>query len=83
MLASKCTKCGKHFVGWSLSVPDNQKCPRCGSKLAIHDEAAELDLDYERLRQSMDTNLEEWQEALEKTLAVYFRDRDYRTLPAN
>jgi len=74
MLVGKCAKCGKQYFGWALSKRDNQKCPYCASTLAIYDEAVELDLDYESLRQSMDNNVEEWQQALERTLAVYFRE---------
>jgi DNA-directed RNA polymerase subunit RPC12/RpoP len=71
MLASKCAKCGKHFVGWALSTPENQKCPYCGSKLAIHDETIDLDVDYSTLLQSVDSNQSEWQRSLEKTMAIY------------
>jgi DNA-directed RNA polymerase subunit RPC12/RpoP len=74
MLASKCARCGKHFIGWALSIPENQKCPYCGSKLAIHDETIDHEIDYERLLQSIDTKQYEWQQSLERTLAVYFRD---------
>ena len=74
MLASKCAKCGKHFVGWALSIPENQKCRHCGSKLAIHDETVDLDVDYEGLLQSLDNHQDEWQQSLEKTMAVYFRE---------
>ena len=74
MLASKCAKCGKHFVGWALSVPKNQKCPYCGSKLAIHDETIDLNVDYGTLLQPMDNRMSEWEQSLEKTFAVYFRE---------
>ncbi len=71
MLASKCAKCGKHFVGWSLALPENQRCRYCGSKLAIHDETIDLNVDYGTLLQSMDSNQSEWQGLLEKTMAIY------------
>ncbi len=71
MLVSKCARCGKQYFGWALSNPEHQKCPYCGSRLAIHNEAIELDLDYDSLRQSMNNNLEEWQAVLEKTLALH------------
>ena len=74
MLASKCAKCGKQFVGWALSIPENQKCPYCKSKLVIHDETVDLDVDYEGLLQSLDNRMDEWEQSLEKTLAVYFRE---------
>ena len=73
MLASKCAKCKKHFVGWALSLPEYKICPYCGSKLAIHDETIELDVGYENLLQAINNRPIEWQESLEKTLAVYFR----------
>lgn len=74
MLASKCAKCGKHFVGWSLALPENQRCRYCGSRLAIHDDTVCHEVDYEGLLRSLDHKSDEWQQALEKTLAVYFRD---------
>jgi DNA-directed RNA polymerase subunit RPC12/RpoP len=74
MLASKCAKCGKCFVGWALSVPGNQKCPYCGSKLAIHDDTVDLDVDYASLLQSIVNHPDAWQQSLERTLAVYFRE---------
>jgi len=74
MLASKCAKCGKYFVGWSLAIPENQRCRYCGSKLAIHDETIYHEVDYEGLLQSVDHQPDEWQQALERTLAVYFRE---------
>ena len=75
MLASKCAKCSKHYFGWALSIPEHQKCPYCGSKLAIHDETIDLDIDYETLLQSLDNHREEWQESLEKTMAIHLNGK--------
>ena len=75
MFASKCAKCGKHRVRWSLSISEKRECPNCGSNLAIHDEIVELDLDYEALFQSLDNHQEEWQKALEKTIAIYLNGK--------
>ena len=74
MLASKCTKCGKYSIGWSLAIPENQRCRFCGSKLLIHDDTVPHDLDYDGVLQSVDVNHDDWQQSLEKTLAVYFRE---------
>ncbi len=73
MLASKCAKCGKYYIGWALSIPENQKCPYCGSRLAIHDNTVDLDVDYEELYKSLYNHHDEWLQLLEKTLAVYLR----------
>jgi DNA-directed RNA polymerase subunit RPC12/RpoP len=75
MLASKCARCGKYFVGWSLAIPENQRCRYCGSQLAIHDETIYHEIDYERLLQSIDIKQDEWQQALEKTLSIYLNGR--------
>jgi len=74
MLASKCAKCGKFFIGWSLVMPENQRCRYCGSKLAIHDDTVHHEVDYGSLLKSLDHKPDEWQRSLEKTLAVYFRE---------
>ena len=74
MLASKCVKCGKHFVGWSLEIPGNQKCRYCGSTLAIHDDAIDLDVNYEDLYKSLYDHPDEWQQLLRNTMAVYLRE---------
>ena len=83
MLASKCAKCGKHFVGWALSLPEHQKCPYCGSKLAIHDETIELDIGYENLLQAINSSPIEWQESLERTMALYLNSKIPDSTSAN
>ena len=35
MLTAKCKRCGERYFGWALSIPENQKCPQCGSNLVI------------------------------------------------
>jgi DNA-directed RNA polymerase subunit RPC12/RpoP len=74
MLASKCIKCGKYFVGWSLDLPENQRCRYCGSRLLIHDDTIPHYVDYGSILKSLDRKPDEWQRLLEQTLAVYFRD---------
>ena len=83
MLASKCAKCGKHFLGWSLSIPENQKCPYCGSRLMIHDDTVDLDVDYRELNKSLHNHPDEWQQLLEKTLAIYLRGGLPNTISTN
>jgi DNA-directed RNA polymerase subunit RPC12/RpoP len=71
MFVSKCAKCGKHRTRWAIEIPRKSECPNCGSKLAIHDEIVGLDLNYDGLLQSRDTNQEEWQDTLGKTVDIF------------
>jgi DNA-directed RNA polymerase subunit RPC12/RpoP len=83
MLASKCVKCGKHYVGWALSIPENQKCPYCKSTLAIHDDTIDLDVNYEDLYKSLYDHPNEWQELLQNTMTVSLRKGLPNTTSAN
>ena len=49
ILTGKRVSYGKVFVGWALSIPENQKWPRGGRGVAIHNETVDLDEDYEEL----------------------------------
>jgi len=35
MLEARCPKCGYHCYGWALTEPEEQTCPKCGTKLEI------------------------------------------------
>jgi hypothetical protein len=39
MLTGECKKCGERYYGWALSMPEQQKCSKCGSKLTIGNDA--------------------------------------------
>ena len=71
----KCAKCGKHRIRWPLSIQERKECSHCGSNLAIHDEIVELDLDYVTLMQLRDRYQEEWQDDLEKTIAIHLNGK--------
>lgn len=74
MLASKCAKCGKHYVGWALSIPENQRCPFCKSTLAIHDDTVAFDLDFEKLYESLYDCPDEWQLLLRNSLTIHLME---------
>jgi DNA-directed RNA polymerase subunit RPC12/RpoP len=70
MFASKCAKCGKHRVRWVVAIPQKSECPNCGSKLAIHDEIVELDLNQHGLLQRRDIYHAECQDSFENTFEL-------------
>ncbi|MFC2045125.1 hypothetical protein ACFLUH_00395 [Chloroflexota bacterium] len=59
MLAGKCSKCGETYVGWLLSKPEYQKCPKCDANLIIHDEDTGSILDNQTSSLSIDNYTEE------------------------
>ena len=75
MLASRCAKCGKYFIGWSLSIPESHKCPHCGSQLAIHDDTVCHEVDWDAILQSMDTHQDAGQYLIEKTVGIHLNGR--------
>lgn len=68
MLVGRCIKCGKHYIGWALQMPEHQVCPVCGSRLMIRNTGDNYKPGDETVAASQRGGIAEWQEALENTL---------------
>ena len=65
MLVGKCTKCGKRFIGWALSRPEEQKCTYCGTRLVVRNMVEGFQLDPETAIAAQRKGIAEWQDAME------------------
>ena len=45
MLVGECEKCGERYFGWALSLPEQQTCSNCGSKLNICNDIVDPDFE--------------------------------------
>lgn len=61
MLVGKCTRCGKRYIGWALSRPEEQKCLECGTKLVVRNLSENYKPDIETAVAAQRDGIAEWQ----------------------